>query len=61
MTACIRSKRESCGTRRITVDGADDDLRNALATASDVGWGPPETIWSPLGGITSQRELADPR
>ena len=35
MTACIRSKHESCGTRRITVDGADDDLRNALATASD--------------------------
>ena len=34
-TACIRSVHESCGTRRITVDGADDDLRNALATASD--------------------------
>ena len=35
MTACIRSKHEGCRTRRITVDGADDDLRNALATASD--------------------------
>ena len=35
ITACIRSAHESCGTRRITVDGADDDLRNALATASD--------------------------
>ena len=35
MTACIRSKHEGCGTRRITVDGADDDLRNALAIASD--------------------------
>ena len=35
MTACIRSAHESCGTRRITVDGADDDLRNALAIASD--------------------------
>ena len=35
MTACIRSVHEGCGTRRITVDGADDDLRNALAIASD--------------------------
>ena len=35
MTACIRSKHEGCRTRHITVDGADDDLRNALATASD--------------------------
>ena len=35
ITACIRSAHESCGTRRITVDGADDDLRNALAIASD--------------------------
>ena len=35
MTACIRSAHESCGTRRITVDGADDDIRNALAIASD--------------------------
>ena len=34
-TACIRSKHEGCRTRHITVDGADDDLRNALATASD--------------------------
>ena len=35
MTACIRSAHEDCGTRHITVDGADDDLRNALAIASD--------------------------
>ena len=35
MTACIRSAHESFGTRRITVDGADDDLRDALAIASD--------------------------
>ncbi len=35
MTACIRSVHEGCGTRHITVDGADDDLRNALAIASD--------------------------
>ena len=35
MTACIRSAHEGCGTRHITVDGADDDLRNALAIASD--------------------------
>ena len=34
-TACIRSKHEGCRTRHITVDGADDDLRNALAIASD--------------------------
>ena len=35
MTACICSVHEGCGTRHITVDGADDDLRNALAIASD--------------------------
>ena len=35
MTACIRSVHEGCGTRHITVDGADDYLRNALAIASD--------------------------
>ena len=35
MTACIRSVHEGCGARHITVDGADDDLRNALAIASD--------------------------
>ena len=34
-TACIRLAHEGCRTRHITVDGADDDLRNALATASD--------------------------
>ena len=34
-SACICSAHEGCGTRHITVDGADDDLRNALATASD--------------------------
>ena len=60
MTACIRSAHEGCGTRHITVDGADDDLRKALTIGSD-GWGPPGTISSPLRGITSRRELADPR
>ena len=35
MTACIRSVHEGRGTRHITVNGADDDLRNALAIASD--------------------------
>ena len=35
MTASIRLVHEGCGTRHITVDGADDDLRNALAIASD--------------------------
>ena len=59
MTACIRSVHEGCGTRHITVDGADDDLRNALAIASDGV--PPGTISSPLRGITSLCELADPR
>ena len=34
-TACIHLAHEGCRTRHITVDGADDDLRNALATASD--------------------------
>ena len=35
MTAPMTLVHEGCGTRHITVDGADDDLRNALATASD--------------------------
>ena len=35
MTAPIALVHEGCGTRHITVDGADDDLRNALAIASD--------------------------
>ena len=37
MTACIRSVHEGCGTRHIAVGGADNDLRNALAIASDGG------------------------
>ena len=37
MTASMRLVHEGCGTRHITVDGADDDLRNALAIASDGG------------------------
>ena len=37
MTAPIALVHEGCGTRHITVDGADDDLRNALAIASDGG------------------------
>ena len=35
MTASMRLVHEGCGARHITVDGADDDLRNALAIASD--------------------------
>ena len=35
MTEPIALVHEGCGTRHITVDGADDDLRNALAIASD--------------------------
>ena len=35
LTACIRSVHERCGTRHITVDGADNNLGNALAIASD--------------------------
>ena len=35
MTAPIALVHEGCGARHITVDGADDDLRNALAIASD--------------------------
>ena len=60
MAASMRLVHEGCGTRHITVDGTDDDLRNALAIASD-GVYPAGTISSPLGGITSRCELADPR
>ena len=35
MTACMLLVHEGCGTRHFTVGGADNDLRNALATASD--------------------------
>ena len=35
MTASMRLVREGCGARHIALDGADDDLRNALAIASD--------------------------
>ena len=35
MTASMRLVHEGCGTRHITVGGADNDLRNALAIASD--------------------------
>ena len=59
MTACMHLVHEGCGMGHITVDGADDDLRNALAIASDgVSTG---TISSPIRGITSRCELGDPR
>ena len=35
MTAPMRLVHEGCGTGHITVGGADDDLRNALAMALD--------------------------
>merc|ERR1711965_1094455 len=35
MTVCMNVVHEGCGTRHITVVGADIDLRNALAIASD--------------------------
>ena len=35
MTAPMALVHEGCGTRHITVGGADNDLRNALAIASD--------------------------
>ena len=35
MTAPMRLMHESCGTRHFTVGGVDNDLRNALAIASD--------------------------
>ena len=35
MTAPMRPVHEGCGSGHITVGGADNDLRNALATASD--------------------------
>ena len=37
MTAPMTLVHEGCGTGHIAVVGADDDLRNALAIASDVG------------------------
>ena len=60
MTACMHLVHEGCGAAHITVGGADNDLRNAVAIASD-GVHRPETISSPLRGITSRCELADPR
>ena len=35
MTAPMRLVHEGCGSGHITVGGADNDLRNALAIASD--------------------------
>ena len=35
MTESMRLVHEVCGTRHITVGGADNDLRKALAIASD--------------------------
>ena len=35
MTASMRLVNEGCGSGHFTVGGADNDLRNALATASD--------------------------
>ncbi|EOD05819.1 hypothetical protein EMIHUDRAFT_219941 [Emiliania huxleyi CCMP1516] len=51
MTASVRLVHEGCGSGHITVDGADNDLRNALAIA----WhGATGTISRPLRGITSR-------
>ena len=58
MTASMRLVHEVCGFGHFTVGGAGwppESPRNRL------GWGPPETISSPLRGITSRCELADPR
>ena len=59
MTASMRLVYEGCGTRHITVGGADDDLRKALAIASDgVHRGQSRALhWS----ITSRYELEDPK
>ena len=35
MTACMHLVHENCGTGHFTVGGADNDLRKALAIASD--------------------------
>ena len=35
MTASVRLVHEGCGSGHFTVDGADNNLRNALAIASD--------------------------
>ena len=59
MTAPMTLVHEGCGTGHIAVVGADNDLRNALAIASDGVYR--GTISSPLRGITSQCGLEDPR
>ena len=59
MTVCMYLVYEGCGSGHFTVDGADNDLRNALAIGSDgVHRGQSR---SPLRGITSRCELEDPR
>ena len=59
MTASMSLVHEGCGSGHFTVDGADNDLRNALAIGSDgVHRGQSR---SPLRGITSRCELEDPR
>ena len=57
MTAPIALVHEGCGTRHITVDGADNDLRKALTIARQGVHG---TVSRPLRGITSRCELGDP-
>ena len=62
MTAPMTLVHEGCGTGHITVGGADIDLRNAPAIASDgVHRATEDNISSPLRGITSRCELEDPR
>ena len=59
MTAPMTLVHEGCGTGHITVDGADDDLWNALAMALD---GVTEGALEPLHrSFTSWCELEDPR
>ena len=58
----MRLVHEGCGTGHFTVDGADNvnDLRKALAIASDWVHRGPGTISGPLRGITSRCEIGDP-
>ena len=58
MTAPIALVHEGCGTRHITVDGADNDLRKALTIARQGVHR--DNLERPLRGITSRCELGDP-
>ena len=60
MTVSMRLVHEGCRSGHIMVGGADNDLRKALAIASDGVQRAPGKNSSPLRDITSRCELEDP-